>query len=207
MLETTHVYNQGEFPMTLKLEYTPEEYISELDRQSRMAQALAGGLSDAALNWQPKAGKSWSIGQCLEHLAATNTLYEAAMRDAIERNEDHVLPGFGVYRPAGWPSRKFIQSMEPPPTRKFRAFRKIIPAASGYRAEEVLSRFRAAQQRLNEFVSQLREMDLGSIRFHNPILKGVRLTIGSGLLLIGAHNRRHLWQADNVTKSAGFPRD
>jgi hypothetical protein len=27
--------------MTLKLEYTPEEYVSELDRQSKMAQALA----------------------------------------------------------------------------------------------------------------------------------------------------------------------
>ena len=184
-----------------------EQFVDELNRQNQQAQVLVGNLSDIALNWQPNGGRSWSIGQCLEHLTATNTLYEGAMRDAIERNEGHVLTGSGVYRPAGWPSRKFIQSMEPPPTRKFRALRKIIPAASGYRAEEVLSRFRVAQQRLNEFVSQFRETDLRRIRFHNPILKGVRLTIGSGLLLIGAHNRRHLWQADNVTKSAGFPRD
>ena len=101
--------------------------------------------------------------------------------------------------------REISVSMEPPPTRKFRAFRKIIPAPSGYRAEEVLSRFLAPQQRLNEFVFQSREMDLGSIRFRNPFLKGVRLTISSGLLLIGAHNRRHLWQAETVRKSAEFP--
>ena len=184
---------------------SPGQFVDELHRQNQQAQILVGNLSDAALNWQPNGGKSWSICQCLEHLATTNTLYEGAMRDAIERNEGHVLPGSGVYRPAGWPSRKFIQSMEPPPTRKFRAFRKIIPKASGYRAEEALSRFLRAQQRLNEFVFQSREMDLGSIRFRNPFLKGVRLTVSSGLLLIGAHNRRHLWQAETVRKSAEFP--
>ena len=184
---------------------SPGQFVDELHRQNQQAQVLVGNLSDAALNWQPNGGKAWSIGQCLEHLATTNTLYEGAMRDAIERNEGHVLSGSGVYRPAGWPSRKFIQSMEPPPTRKFRAFRKIIPKASGYRAEEALSRFLRAQQRLNEFVFQSREMDLGSIRFRNPFLKGVRLTISSGLLLIGAHNRRHLWQAETVRKSAELP--
>jgi len=31
------------------------------------------------------------------------------------------------------------------------------------------------------------------------------MTISSGLLLIGAHNRRHLWQAERVKERAGFP--
>jgi len=61
---------------------SPQQFVDELHRQNQKAQVLAGNLSDAELNWQPNAGKSWSIGQCLEHLAATNTLYEGAMRDA-----------------------------------------------------------------------------------------------------------------------------
>ena len=49
----------------MKLEYTPAEFVSELDRQSAQAQALASGLSEAALNWQPKGGKGWSVRSAL----------------------------------------------------------------------------------------------------------------------------------------------
>ena len=52
----------------MKLEYTPAEFVSELDRQGAQAQALATGLSDAALNWRPNGGKGWSVAQCLDHL-------------------------------------------------------------------------------------------------------------------------------------------
>ena len=51
-----------------------EQFVDELNRQNQQAQVLVGNLSDIALNWQPNGGRSWSIGQCLEHLGATNTL-------------------------------------------------------------------------------------------------------------------------------------
>ena len=188
----------------MKLEYTTEEYVAELRRQSVEAEALVGGLERTALNWRPDAS-SWSVAQCIEHLAGTNEFYVAAIRDAIERNEDQIAPGPGIYRSAGWPSRKFIESMEPPPTRKFRAFKKIVPSPTNYEDERVLSRFLEVQDDLAQFVQECREMDLGSIRFHNPFLKGVRFTVSSGLLIVGAHNRRHLWQAERVKENAEFP--
>jgi len=188
----------------MKLEYTTDEYVAELQRQGEEAQALVGGLQTSALNWRPD-GRSWSVAQCIDHLARTNSLYLEVIREAVERNEDQISPGSSVYRPAGWPSRKFIESMEPPPRRRFRAFRKIIPAQAGYRNDEVLPPFLTAQKELAELVEKCREMDLGSVRFHNPFLKGIRMTISSGLLLIGAHNRRHLWQAERAKERAGFP--
>ena len=190
--------------LAMKLEYTTDEYVAELQRQGEEAQALVGGLQTSALNWRPD-GRSWSVAQCIDHLARTNSLYLEVIREAVERNEDQISPGSSVYRPAGWPSRKFIESMEPPPRRRFRAFRKIIPAQAGYRNDEVLPPFLTAQKELAELVEKDREMDLGSVRFHNPFLKGIRMTISSGLLLIGAHNRRHLWQAERVKERAGFP--
>jgi hypothetical protein len=187
----------------MKLEYTTHEYAAELHRQSAEAQALVGDLDISAVNWRPDA-TSWSIAQCIEHLAGSNSYYLEAIQDAVKRNEDQIPPGQGIYRPAGWPSRKFIQSMEPPPTRRFRAFKKIVPASSYYECEKVLSRFLAAQGQLAEFAQKCREMDLGSIRFHNPFLRGIRFTVSSGLLIVGAHNRRHLWQAETVRKSMGI---
>jgi hypothetical protein len=34
----------------------------------------------------------------------------------------------------------------------------------------------------------------------------LHLTVDTELLIIAAHNRRHLWQAENVKKDDGFPR-
>jgi len=185
---------------------TPEQYLHELNRQNEEAETLVRGLTEEAINWQPNGGASWSVAQCLEHLAGTNRLYVVAMRDAVERNEDQILRGSGTFQPAGWPSRKFIRSMEPPPKAKYRAFKKITPAAAPQQGDVVLTHFLAAQHDVAEFIAKCTGMDLGSLRFRNPFLKGVRLTISSGLLLIGAHNRRHLWQAENVKKNASFPR-
>jgi hypothetical protein len=49
------------------------------------------------------------------------------------------------------------------------------------------------------------ELDLNRIRFHNPFVATLRFTVGAGLLIIAAHNRRHLWQAEQVRQAAGFP--
>jgi hypothetical protein len=46
----------------------------ELIANDQAAQAVAAGLTDEQLNWQPAQG-SWSVGQCLEHLCITNEAY------------------------------------------------------------------------------------------------------------------------------------
>ncbi len=41
-------------------------------------------------------------------------------------------------------------------------------------------------------------MDLNRIRFKNPFVHLLSFTVGTGLLIILAHDRRHLWQAEQV---------
>ena len=45
----------------MKLEYSTEEYIAELQRQSEQAEVPVSGLNEMALNWQPDGGKEWSV--------------------------------------------------------------------------------------------------------------------------------------------------
>jgi hypothetical protein len=186
------------------IECSPQEYLLELDRQTSQARSLAGGLSSGALNWRPN-DSSWSIAQCLEHLSATNRIYLEAMRAGVQRNPRSARHGPRDFRPGGWLTRRFIISMEPPPKQKFRAFRKIQPAPTEYDGEAVLSGFLTAQQNLAAFISGSRDGDMGCVWFWNPFLKGFRFTVSSGLLLIAAHNRRHLWQAEQVKRNPGFP--
>ena len=46
--------------------------------------------------------------------------------------------------------------------------------------------------------------DLGDLRVKDPLFP-LHLTADTQLLIIAAHNRRHLWQAENVKKNSGFP--
>jgi hypothetical protein len=51
-----------------------ERLIDELDASDRRAIDLARGLSPQQLNWKP-GEDLWSVGQCLQHLHATNEVY------------------------------------------------------------------------------------------------------------------------------------
>jgi len=49
------------------------------------------------------------------------------------------------------------------------------------------------------------KFNVNRIRFRNPFVRSIRFTVGTGLLIISAHDRRHLWQAEQVRRSEGFP--
>ncbi|NJM53450.1 MAG: DinB family protein [Blastocatellia bacterium] len=59
------------------------ELISEIEKVSADARLTFGNLSAEQINWKPSA-KSWSIGQCFEHLIVTNNLYVPNIQQVIE---------------------------------------------------------------------------------------------------------------------------
>jgi len=175
----------------------------DLEQSDQTARRIVGGLSDAQVNWQPHQG-AWSIAQCLDHLGRGNTLYAAALHEAVSKNRTRKDPRAAAIQP-GWFGRYVIRSFEPPPRRKLRAPKKIVPA-SRMGSREVLDAFLRAQEALRAVVREGAELDLNRIRFHNPFIGFLRFSVGTGLLVITAHNRRHLWQAERVLESPGFPK-
>jgi len=186
----------------MKLEYSPAELVSELERQSDQARSLAATLSDGALNWQPNGGKSWSVAQCLDHLAIMNRMYLKALHDAVANNRDQLDPRQAPIRPSGWFMRWFIGTEEPPPKFKLPAPKKLAPPSKLSGA--VVVDFLALQKQLADFVQEWGEADLNDLQVNNP-LAPIQLKADTALLLVSYHNRRHLWQAENVKKNAGFP--
>ena len=172
-----------------------QSVLNELDRTDQQARQLVSDLSEAQLNWQPGAG-AWSVAQCLGHLGQMNSVLTAALRSAVgQANKDSVMPRQPIQ--PGWFGRWFIQQMEPPPRRKMKTPRQGVPEAhkSG---EEILRAFIAAHDELRSLIHEARDMDLNRIRFRNPFIGLLRYTVGTALLVIGAHDRRHLGQAGQV---------
>src|SRR5689334_11237925 len=106
----------------------PEELqtlAAAFDANERRARELVTGLTEAEGIWQPAPG-SWSVAECLDHLAISNRVYVDAMEPAARRARD---TGRMRRRPAvpGVFGRWFANSLEPSSTRKLRAPKKIVP--------------------------------------------------------------------------------
>jgi hypothetical protein len=173
----------------------------ELSANDQTAQALAAGLTEGQLNWQPASG-SWSVGQCLEHLCRTNAAYLASISAALKEKPDSPVEQITP----GWFGRWFIRSfVEPSPnSKRVSAPPKIRPAARVDPA--VLNRFLSGNKSCREFIVRTRGKDINRIRFWNPFVPGIRFTVGTGLEIITGHERRHLLQAERVRDSVNFPR-
>jgi hypothetical protein len=186
------------------LELTPDlgSVLDDLQKSDQEAQRIATALSDTQANWQPREA-SWSVAQCLDHLGRANKVYAQALHQAVRETRVAKKPQSGPIEP-GWFGRYFIRSLEPPPKRKLPAPKKIVPL-SRISCHEALDEFLRSHEDVRAVIRDAAGLDLNRIRFHNPFIGVLRFTVGTGLLIITAHDRRHLWQAESVLGCPGFP--
>ena len=179
--------------------------IEQLDRAlgdaERDARAVAAGMIGSMGTWRAQP-ESWSVAECLDHLATGNRVYLSAMQPAADRALRH---GSTRRRPAepgligGW----FVRYLEPPVRAglKTKAPRTIRPRPSPA-LDEALSAFLDSQAGVRGFLCTYATIDLAGVRFPNPFIPGIRFSLATGLHVIAAHERRHLWQAWRVRRTA-----
>lgn len=175
----------------------------QLHAADREARTLVVDLDDAQANWQPGGGASWSVAQCLDHLAVANGVYLAAMDAAVQRARGRGRLRRGPVRPGVF-AGLFLRSLEPPVRRRTRNPRIITPTSALPR-DEALARFLRSQDAARLLLASSVDVDL-SVRFANPFVPGLRFRVHAGFLILAAHERRHLWQMRRVRSAAGFPR-
>jgi hypothetical protein len=171
-----------------------------LDAIDEDARNLVDGLTADQGIWRPAPG-AWSIAHCFDHLAIANRVYlramEPAAAEALARGRRRTRPAVpGLI--GGW----FVRSLDAPvkPRLKMRAPAKIVPRESPALADAV-TQFFATQDQVRAFLGKYADIDLAGVHFPNPFIRGVRFSLATGLHVIAAHDRRHLWQAWNVRKA------
>jgi DinB superfamily len=172
-----------------------------LQAAERDARALAAGLNEELGAWRGEPA-SWSVAECLDHLATANRVYLDAMRPAAASAQ---LAGQTAGRPArpgvigGW----FVRSLEPPVNARFRIKApRLIRPRTAPPLSEALNAFLASHEQARAFLRTYASVDLTCVRFPNPFIPGVRFSLATGLHVIAAHERRHLWQGWRVRQAA-----
>ena len=181
-----------------------QDVLNQIDAADRAADALVEGVSDAQFHWQPNEGRSWSISQCLEHLGNMNVLYGGTTRTGVELARSKGWRRTGPIKSNVF-GRWFIASQEPPVKRRLRSPAGALPKSTKSRAE-VLALYHDAHEQIRDMIHACADLDVNRATFTNPFISIIKVRVGTALRIMAAHDRRHLWQAEQVKKAPGFPR-
>ncbi|HJR59241.1 MAG TPA: DinB family protein [Vicinamibacterales bacterium] len=175
-----------------------QKLLDAMNAADDAADALASRVTDEEFFWRPDE-KRWSIALCLDHLAVANTVYGQAIREAVDHarargwtRRDPAAPGFF--------GRMFVASLEPPPKRRSSAPGKIKPRPVTSR-ETLLRAYHHAHDEIRRVIRDAATIDVNRATFRNPFIGLVRVRVSTAFNVIAAHDRRHLWQAEQVEKA------
>lgn len=176
-----------------------------LDRIAGEARALVDGLDEEAGTWRQHPG-SWSVAECLDHLAASNRVYLDVMVPAAERALAEGRRRRGPATPGligGW----IVWMLEPPVRKRFRmrAPENIRPRV-GPSLGDAAARFAGTHDEVRGFLARYADLDLAGVTFPSPLARALRFSLATGLHELAAHERRHLWQARRVRAAAIYGR-
>jgi hypothetical protein len=161
-------------------------------------------LSYDQLNWKP-AADSWSIAECVDHLAVTNKLYLAEIekqfaKEQIKTNCSVTLVKHRLI------SKFIIKSVSPNSIKKVRTFQVFMPSQSNY-SEDVFSKLKEIQQSLINLISSYTDLNLNKYVMSSPAAKFVKENFCDVLEIIRLHDRRHFNQAQRVLNHPNFPKN
>ena len=165
-------------------------------------QALTAGRSSEALNWRPAANR-WSIAECIEHLNLTADMLLREVDKSIAAGVAAEPGTEGVARHSML-FRWLLPVIEPPPKKRFKAKPDLTPRPD-LDAQRVIERFAKVQDEIVERLERARGIDLTRTKVRHPLIRLMSFRLGEIFTTIAAHERRHLQQAEQVTKAEGFP--
>ncbi len=166
------------------------------------AKTFFGGLDERQLNWKPNQ-KSWSVGQCLEHLIVTNRELLRAVKthvDGTHRKTIFERWAFG----SGYFGGYVLKAVQPENPRKSNAPKVFRPTRSRI-SGDVVERFTAQQAEAARLMEQSAELDLEKTIVTSPVARFVTYSMLDAFKILVNHERRHFRQAKNLMKMPDFP--
>lgn len=178
-----------------------ERLAAELTEAQARMHRLAESVDDATWTTRPP-GNGWSMDECVAHLTLTNQRYlpilEAAIDQAPTWNDDSqgrpAVPDRFRRDLAGW---LLSRMMEPPVRLRMPTAQPFVPQGPASRSATVAA-FDATQAAILDRLRDMDGLNIMAIRIRSPFNQSLRYSTWSALCILAAHERRHIWQAEQV---------
>jgi hypothetical protein len=175
-----------------------EKIRQEAAENEKRLLALVEGLGEEVLERRPEPGR-WSIAEILIHLRLTNEACLPAIDHTIEDARRKKVLADGPFR-LGWMGRFFVWYVEPPPVIRLPAPAVLRPLLEGP-AGEALPRLLDSRRQVLARMEAASGIDLERARFVSPFASFVKMSLLAIFSVFTAHERRHLWQGENVRQA------
>lgn len=160
-------------------------------------------LSPEQLDWKLN-DRTWSVGECLDHITNTTTAYMLNIENALQTARDKEMT-YSKPLKAGLFARWFIKTVGPNSSMKLSAPGIFRPEAVE-RNESSVDAFLKMNDVLQQTIIEADNWNVNKPKLASPLTGLIRFSIGEALWLQVAHTQRHLLQARRVTEHAEFPK-
>ena len=184
--------------------------LRELRRQHarirQRGEQLLDALTAAQGAFRPAPGR-WTIAENLAHLNLEGAEQLAVVRRLVDRGRVEGTTGDGPFVYGGW-GEWLVRSMEPPARARLHSLPRHTPPRDPSAAVEG-ARFLAMKDALLATLDAAEGLDLARLRAPLPWLPSwtPSLALGQWIALVAAHERRHLWQIENVQFHPAYPEE
>ena len=168
---------------------------TELNDATQRARKLVERTDGRVFTVRPNP-QSWSAAECLSHLTLTGKAFVPVIQEAISKAKK------GGPKPKRSPHVDVLGNvlrwlMEPPARTRFKTSAPFVPRAARPKFE-AWAEFASLQSQLMYEALEANEVEFRALRVVSIFDRRIRYTLYSAFRIIAAHERRHLWQAENA---------
>lgn len=172
-----------------------EQAESELNDATSRARALVDSAPARLFTVRPSLTQ-WSAAECLAHLSLTTETFLPVLRKAVDDARARHLAGKGAPR-MDFFGRILRWFLEPPVRKRVKTTARFVPRSVRAKSE-ALAEFSSMQTQLIELLRSTHDVPIGRLKVISPFDSRVKYNIYSAFLIVAAHQRRHLWQAEQA---------
>ena len=167
----------------------------QLDEATARAERLVAGLDVRRFSARP-APNTWSAAECLAHLNITTGAYLLVFDKALASTPAAATSDEQLFRKGllGW---LLAWSIEPPYRLKTKTAARFVPGPVHF-VETVATEFVSGQRQLKRRLTAFEGRDLNRMKIRSPFNEKIGYNVYAAFVIVLAHERRHLWQAEQT---------
>lgn len=173
----------------------PTQLTTELNEATQRARKLVERTDGRVFTVRPSP-TSWSAAECLSHLTLIGKAFIPVIQEAIAKakrsgTKRKRRPHIDMFGSAlRW-------LMEPPARSHFKTAPPLVPRAARPKFE-AWAEFASLQSQLMYEALEANEVEFRAVRVPSVFDRRIHYTLYWAFRIIAAHERRHLWQAENA---------
>ncbi len=172
-----------------------DRLLHQVETVTLRAGKMVAGRSQVHLATSLEA-TSWSVVECLDHLTQTTNAFipaiVSAMAGAQRLSTNRTLR-------TGTLTRLFIRNLEPPYRLRFKVLSSLIPVRRDF--DSAWTAFEESQLQLERTIQSAVGLAIDQVRVQSPVYARFNYNVYGALCMLAAHERRHLWQMEQILKA------